>query len=189
MVNTFSKGDYESSDGFLTAVFGPLCWNFLHIISFNYPLNPTNEQKKHYKDYLLALGNVLPCKYCRDNFHKNLKVTGMTDAVFKSRDSFSRFIYKFHNTVNKMLNKPVFENFSFVRDRYEMFRARCVNETPLLPRKMENGCLTPLYGMRSKAIICIVPITSKKDGFQIDKRCLVRRKTPTKKRSKSKSKK
>lgn len=186
MSNSFGKSDYESSDGFQTFVWGPLVWNFLHIISFNYPLNPTKEQKKHYKDYLLSLGNVLPCKYCRDNYRKNLKSAGFSDAKFKNRETFSKFIFKLHNTVNKMLDKPSFKTYSFVRNRYELFRARCINETPMLPRKTENGCLTPLYGKKAKAIICIVPRSSKKDGFQIDKKCLLT-KSP-KRRSRSKSK-
>ena len=47
--HTFSNNDYISSDGMLTNVWGPSLWHFLHIISFNYPLEPTNKQKHYYK--------------------------------------------------------------------------------------------------------------------------------------------
>jgi hypothetical protein len=38
-----------SSDGMLTSVWGPAAWHLLHTISFNYPINPTEENKKQYK--------------------------------------------------------------------------------------------------------------------------------------------
>jgi hypothetical protein len=159
---------YDSSEGMTTRVFGPLIWCSLHIISFNYPVNPTLEDKRGYKQYLLSLRKVLPCKYCRENFITNLKAAGFSNDVFKNRDSFSRFIYKFHNTVNKMLGKPNYETYEFVRERYETFRASC---GPAGEMAKEKGCLVPFNGIKSKATICIVPLTSKKDGFNIDKRC------------------
>lgn len=63
----YSSNDYNSGDGMLTSVWGPSMWHFLHIMSFNYPNNPTNEDKKHYKDFILSLRDILPCKYCRIN--------------------------------------------------------------------------------------------------------------------------
>ena len=63
----FTKKDYNSGDGMLTSVWGAAQWHFLHMISFNYPVNPTVEDKKHYKDYIYNLRYILPCKYCRIN--------------------------------------------------------------------------------------------------------------------------
>ena len=48
----FSKKDYYSGDGFLTTVWGPAAWHLLHTISFNYPVEPTSEQKKQYRDFI-----------------------------------------------------------------------------------------------------------------------------------------
>ena len=45
---TYSKNDYNSGDGMLTTVWGPAMWHYLHTMSFNYPVNPTSENKKHY---------------------------------------------------------------------------------------------------------------------------------------------
>ena len=63
----FKDKDYKSNDGMLTSVWGPPLWHSLHTISFNYPVKPTKEQKKHYYDFFSSLANVLPCRYCRDN--------------------------------------------------------------------------------------------------------------------------
>ena len=40
----FKQQDYESSDGMLTYVWGPSLWHFLHTMSFNYPVNPTQKK-------------------------------------------------------------------------------------------------------------------------------------------------
>jgi hypothetical protein len=187
-MNIFTTDDYNSKDGMLTSIWGPLVWHFLHIISFNYPINPTNQDKQNYKNYLLSLGKILPCKYCRDNFDKNLKKCKFSDKVFKDRTTFSKFIYCFHNEVNKMLDKNIFETYSFVRDRYETFRARCINETPLIPRNTEQGCLIPYYGVKARSIISIVPKNSKQESFQIDNKCKLKKLSKSKKKTKSKSK-
>ena len=64
---TFSSKDYMSGDGMLTSVWVPAAWHLLHTISFNYPITPTEEQKKYYKEFIESMTNVLPCKYCRMN--------------------------------------------------------------------------------------------------------------------------
>ena len=67
----FTKKDFISGDGFLTSVWGPAIWHSLHTMSFNYPVNPTQEDKKHYKNYVQSLQHVLPCKICRNNLKTN----------------------------------------------------------------------------------------------------------------------
>ena len=59
-VRAFTKKDFNSGDGMLTTVWGPSMWHFLHTMSFNYPVEPTHDQKKHYMDFVLNLRNVLP---------------------------------------------------------------------------------------------------------------------------------
>ena len=64
----FGESEFNSGDGMLTTVWGPSLWHTLHTISFNYPVNPTNEEKKNYQKFICSLRHVLPCKYCRMNF-------------------------------------------------------------------------------------------------------------------------
>ena len=65
--SVFRKSDYKSGDGMLTSVWGPSLWHSLHTVSFNYPLNPSMDDKKRYRQFILQLKYVLPCKYCRIN--------------------------------------------------------------------------------------------------------------------------
>ena len=175
--SVFTKKDFSSGDGFLTKVWGPIFWTALHIISFNYPINPTKEDKLHYRDYVLNLQYVLPCKYCRINLRNNLSKNPLKMSDMKNRDSFSRYIYNLHETINKLLNKTSNLTYNDIRERYEHFRSRCTNDmnTELLQTK-ETGCTEPLYGKKSKCIINIVPQENKSKTFKIDNKCKKKRK-------------
>lgn len=178
-VKAFTEEDYNSGDGFLTSVWGPPMWHFLHTMSFNYPINPTEKDKKYYKDFVLNLRYILPCKYCRINLKNNLKVHPIKAEDMKDRDSFSRYVYELHEIVNKFLGKQSGLTYEEVRDRYENFRARCtiVSPKPKVfdfnhePEK-EKGCTVPLYGKKSKCVIKIVPQDEKGKTFQMDERCI-----------------
>jgi len=177
---TFSKKDYNSGEGMLTSVWGPSLWHYLHVISFNYPLNPTKLQKNKYKEMVLNLQYTLPCKYCRINLTNNFKKYPLKNEIFENRNNFSRYIYNLHELINKMLGKKSNLTYCDVRDRYEQFRSRCVIDKPKIFKykgnfnktKKEKGCTTPLYGKKSKCVINIVPQEKKCNTFNIDKKCL-----------------
>ena len=177
---TFSKKDFLSGDGMMTKIWGPAMWHYLHTMSFNYPVNPTNDDKKNYRDFILNLKNVLPCKYCRINISNNFKKKPIQMCHMKSRDTFSRYIYELHETVNKMLHKKSNLTYCEVRERYEHFRSRCTNEKPKVftfkktttLKKREKGCTEPLYGKKSKCVINIVPQEDRTATFKINKKCI-----------------
>ena len=182
--HVFTAKDFSSGDGFLTTVWGPAQWHIMHTISFNYPVHPSPEDKKNYRNYILSLQNVLPCKYCRINLKTNLKHMPLTMKHMKNRESFSRYIYKLHELVNKMLNKNSGLTYEDVRERYEHFRSRCTldKETQVLVKykkktrkNKEKGCTEPLYGKKSKCIIKIVPQEEKGETMQIDDKCIKKR--------------
>ena len=178
--HVFTKKDYNSGDGMLTTVWGPPMWHFLHTMSFNYPVNPTQEDKKHYKDFIYNLRYVLPCKYCRINLTSNLKQKPLQMCHMESRETFSRYIYELHELINKMLKKQSNLSYCDVRERYEHFRSRCTEEKPKIFKfkktttrsKKEKGCTEPLYGKKSKCVINIVPQEDKGATFQMDKKCI-----------------
>lgn len=167
----FKPKDTKSGDGMLTTVWGPSLWHYLHTMSFNYPVQPTAEQKKQYREFILSLVHVLPCKYCRMNLVKNFKSLPLKYADMESRDTFSRYVYKLHELINAMLGKKSGLTYCDVRERYEHFRARCtLNEPP----KTEKGCTVPLVGKKSKGVIRIVPQDDPCESLQIDTQCLKR---------------
>ena len=157
-----------------SAIFGPSFWLNIHITSFNYPVNPSEKNKQDYRQWLLSIGNILPCRFCRENFAKNLAAANFSENVFESRNTFSRFCYDLHDAVNRMLNKtsPPFDE---IRDRYESFRARCMTEKEkknMLGTQHELGCVRPSHsGKRGRCTINIVPHNSSTPTFNIDSNC------------------
>jgi hypothetical protein len=189
----YTKKDFASRDGMLTSVWGPSLWHYLHIMSFNYPINPTSDHKKNYKKFILNLKYVLPCKYCRMNLIKNLKELPLRDKDLKNRANFSLWMFRLHEHINKMLGKKSGLTYNQIRERYEHFRARCtidINDTKLVKiveknktrknktrKKKEKGCVEPLYGKKSKCVIKIVPKDKKVPTFQMDDKCKKKRTT------------
>lgn len=177
----FTKKDYISGDGMMTKIWGPPTWFMLHTISFNYPNNPTPEEKIRYKNFILNLRYVLPCKYCRMNLTNNLKKMPLTMKDLENRETFSRFIYELHEMVNKMLNKKSGLSYADVRERFEHFRSRCTEEKPKVftfknvKKEKEKGCTEPLYGKKSKCILNIVPQEDRSATLKINKECIKRR--------------
>ena len=182
---TYTKEDYDSNDGMLTSVWGPSLWHTLHVMSFNYPIKPTNKQKNDYKRFINCLRCTLPCGKCRKNLKKNLKELPLRNKDLRNRETFSRWIYNLHELVNKMLKKKSGLTYEQVRDRYEHFRSRCTDEKAKKPstrkcktkkkKKKEDGCVKPLYGKKSKCLIRIVPSSKKAKTLKIDKRCIKKR--------------
>ena len=195
---TYNKKDYNSGDGMLTSVWGPSLWHFLHTMSFNYPVKPNKNDKKHYRDYILSLKHILPCGYCRKNLTKNFKKLPINDKVMKNRESFSKYIFNLHELINTMLGKSSGLLYEEVRDKYENFRSRCTIDTDnksddsfssstamsFMSSKInkngkttqiEMGCTKPLYGKKSKCIIRIVPHDTPGKTFDIDNKCIKRK--------------
>ena len=173
-MKTYTDSDYVSGEGMLTTVWGPSLWHYLHTMSFNYPNNPTQEDKKHYMDFIFQLEYVLPCKYCRINLKKNFKKVPLKMSTMKNRYTFSKYIYDLHEHINTMLGKKSNLTYESVRERYEHFRARCnIKEKQNVTK--EKGCTESLYGKKSKCIIKIVPQTKKCNTFQMDDSCKKKR--------------
>lgn len=197
--SVYTEEDYNSNDGMLTTVWGPSVWHSLHTMSFNYPVQPTAEQKRQYMDFVYSLRNVLPCGKCRKNLAKNLRQHPLKMQHMASRESFSRYIFDLHEIVNKMLGKKSGLTYEEVRNTYENFRSRCTKDQNTIRRRMrammmqrrdggktqrrqrqqtsrtpkrESGCVKPMYGKKAKCVIHIVPQEEKCPTFNVDKKCI-----------------
>jgi hypothetical protein len=125
------------------------------------------------------------------NLRKNLKSLPLKDKDLKDRQSYSLWMFRLHEHINKMLGKKSGLTYDQVRERYEHFRARCTididkktkikllkkksKKTRKKTKKKEAGCVEPLYGKKSKCVIKIVPKNTKVPTFQMDDRCKKKR--------------
>jgi len=173
----FTEEDYNSGNGFSTFIWGPCMWYFLHTMSFNYPVEPTKDDKKHYMGFLKSLQYVLPCGTCRANYCKNIREndTKLTYAILKNRETLSRYLNKLHNKINGQLGKKKEVKYEDCRDFYEQFRARCDKK----PKKKgsHGGCTEPFHrGIKSRTVLRIIPRDSKEPTLDVDEKCLCKKK-------------
>lgn len=96
-------------------VWGPPLWNFLHILSFSYPENPTLEEQQDMRNFFLSLHKVLCCKPCKFSFGEKLNRTEFNDAL-ESRKNLKEWLLKIHNEVNKSNNKPMYTMHQLEKD-------------------------------------------------------------------------
>lgn len=139
MIDCNINHDDHKNNGLLTKIWGGPGWTFNHSVTFGYPLMPTEEDKLQYKNYFISLGNVLPCRFCRDSYKKFIisDETALTDEVMKNRETLTKWFYNIHEAVNKKLEINYGVTYDDVIEKYESFRAKC-------GKKDINGCSAPL---------------------------------------------
>ena len=88
-------------------IWGPHLWYILHIISFEYPLNPTEYDKRIYHDFYTSLKDVIPCEMCRKHYRTHINKYPLTPHL-DTRDTLVKWVIQVHNFVNASLGKPIF---------------------------------------------------------------------------------
>ena len=164
----FSEKVYNCKNGFCTKIWGPPKWFTLHIMSFNFPNNPTEQQKAYYYQEIMNLQYTLACKACRENVKKNLKKYPLLPKHLKNRKAFSKWMYGFHEIINKMLGKKSHLTYNQVREMYEHFRARDCDTK--IRGATEKGCVKAKSGIQCQSIVMIVP-DKNLNSLYIDNKC------------------
>lgn len=98
-------------------IWGPHLWFSLHSISFNYPLKPSIEDKKNYKNFFLSLQEVIPCSVCKKNYKRHLNEHPLQDYL-DSRKSLVYWVIDMHNMVNAEIGKKTL-SYDIIIKKYE----------------------------------------------------------------------
>jgi FAD-linked sulfhydryl oxidase len=85
-------------------IWGKSTWILIHSIAINYPEYPLPCEKKNTINFFTLLGDMLPCRYCRQNYRENLKVFPI-QADYKM--DLVWWTIDLHNRVNIETNKPI----------------------------------------------------------------------------------
>ena len=106
---SLKKTDYENDNGMLTTVWGPSLWHSIHTISFNYPVKPTKREQADYYKFIMSLEKVLPCRYCRENFSKNMDTLDKKKktCVFILCDMLNIYVKLFIKISNKRFSTSI----------------------------------------------------------------------------------
>lgn len=127
-----------------TLFWGPGLWIALHSITFNYPIEPTEDEKKQYKTFFNSLKYILPCQTCQQHYTETLEKKFPIEPALINRDRLTRWLVDFHNDVNQRLGKP-YVDYNSVKEKYEMMRGKCNLEThkkePETKKNKQTDCL------------------------------------------------
>jgi hypothetical protein len=95
-------------------VWGPCGWIFLHSISYSYPEDPSDTDKKQYSDFLYSLKHVIPCEKCSKHYSEYIQEF---PPLLNSRNDFTKWMIDLHNNVN-IDNKKKVLSYEEVHKKY-----------------------------------------------------------------------
>lgn len=130
-------------------------WIVLHTMSFIYPEDPNIDDKKKNYNFIKSIRDIIPCEVCKRDYtnyinetihqpenkpenepetnpDKSIKITYESN-VLKNKQNYTRWVIKFHNRVNKNLNKKEY-SFEEVKDYYE----NIIRNSEMLKDKYNN---------------------------------------------------
>ena len=132
----------KNSNGLITKIWGPPAWEFLHSVSFGYPLEPDEQKKKEYKSFFENIGYIFyPVNFVEKIHIKNLlkkKGTLLDNKVLENRHTLTKWLYDLHERINKKLKISYITKYNDLIDRYESYRSKCGKID-----KRKKGCVTP----------------------------------------------
>jgi hypothetical protein len=76
----------------------------MHIISFEYPENPNEYNKRIYHDFYTSLKDVIPCLECQKHYRDFITRYPITPHL-DSRSALIKWVIQVHNFVNSSLGK------------------------------------------------------------------------------------
>ena len=91
------------------SVWGPHGWKFMHFVSLGYPDNPSQGDKRQYKEFYESLQHILPCGACAQNYKLNLQEMPIDNSL-DSRDALIKWVIEIHNKVNQETGKKTLDH-------------------------------------------------------------------------------
>ena len=92
-----------------TGIWGTQFWLMIHILAYNYPLEPSEEhQQKTALFYSHLLNHMIPCCKCQHHIRDIIKNVNLIDFC-PSQTSLFAWTVRIHNDVNEHIGKPRME--------------------------------------------------------------------------------
>jgi len=91
---------------YMTKLWGPIVWSFFHVFAQQINEDFFIKNKSSCLSLLENICYTLPCPICSDHAKTFLK--NYNFKYIKTKNELILFFYKFHNSVNLRLKKPIF---------------------------------------------------------------------------------
>lgn len=160
----YTHNETSSIVNMSTKIWGPPMWTTLHTISFSYPINPTDQDKKNYKQFFTLVGDMLPCILCKRSYKEFIKTgeTRLDDDVMLNKDTLTKWLYHLHNKVNFKLGVEYGVSYDDVCAKYNSYIVSCTPVQKLGqegPVKCEKTVITKCVSFKNSNYLytdCII---------------------------------
>lgn len=90
---------------------GPVAWYFFHIISFTFPTeeDEINKKKHFYIDFYNIISYLLPCLTCQNHYKHILRAKPVNIDTITKRDDLIKWVLNTHNVVNIITGKQKYD--------------------------------------------------------------------------------
>jgi hypothetical protein len=120
-------------------IWGPHLWFSLHTISFNYPLDPSIEDKNNYKNFFLNLQEVIPCSVCKKNYKRHLNEHPIQDYI-NNRKSLVYWVIDMHNMVNAEIGKKILSYDTVIKKYEDVYQKKIeLNKEEIITKNDNNN--------------------------------------------------
>lgn len=100
-------------------IWGKCGWVLIHSIAINYPENPSPSEKENMINFFKLLGDVLPCRYCRQHYRRNMKELPIN---VNSKMELIWWTIDLHNRVNLSTGKKVLSRKEALKKIISMYK-------------------------------------------------------------------
>jgi mitochondrial FAD-linked sulfhydryl oxidase len=101
---------------------GRSSWTFLHTLAAYYPSNPTAEKQRDTRNFLELFSKLYPCGHCAEHMQAEMEID---PPNVTNREALSLWLCLFHNKVNELVGKPIFDC-SRVMERWRTGFGNCI---------------------------------------------------------------
>lgn len=123
-------------------IWGKSAWDFLYSVAYIYPGNNSEIDVIKYKNFFENIGDILPCKMCRENYKKHL-VEIPINKYLKSNETLVEWLTKIQNLIREEKGRKIINH---------------INKFTELKNKIKPNIFTDIYKYygKSKSIIIII---------------------------------
>lgn len=90
-----------------SSIWGPYCWHMMHILTYNYPENPNENNMNNIKEFFTSLQYIIPCSICRTHYKKKISKVPVS-RVYNNKYKLIKWCIDMHNEVNRVFKKKVY---------------------------------------------------------------------------------
>jgi len=106
--------------GEIPSTWGKQFWETAQVVASRYPINPTEEDKNHFRAFFNSFQHILPCAECRNHYKLIEENFPLMDENLSSREAICDWLRERHNMVNTILNKKINYTKQNFADQYDI---------------------------------------------------------------------